>query len=200
MGVLATPRWRLLALNHCDGRAAPGSSLKPTANAMEAGEVQAWPWHQGSQPLHEFQRRHHEVGGAVARRVLSLSTSGSPALVLPRQLEAKGCSQGEIGRTDACDFLCERCVSKRCRGLYERLRVQQVFKVFAPHPRALARRGPRRRPSLQPQVHEDPLDHRQFEDGRDDLELLTAARTVFEVDLEALAEQSDYAETPHSRP
>jgi len=84
--------------------------------------------------------------------------------------------------------------------LYERLRVQQVFKVFAPHPRALARRGPRRRPSLQPQVHKDPLDHRQFEDGRDDLELLTAVRTVFEVDLGALAEQSDYGETPHSRP
>jgi len=53
MGVLATAGWRLSALNHRDGRAAPaGSSLKPTANAMEADEVQAWPWHQGSQPLH----------------------------------------------------------------------------------------------------------------------------------------------------
>ena len=82
----------------------------------------------------------------------------------------------------------------------ERLRMQQVFKVFAHHPRALARRGPRRRPSLQPQVREDPLDHRRFKDGRDDLELLTAVRAVFEIDLEALAEQSDHGETKHSRP
>ena len=51
----------------------------------------------------------------------------------------------------------------------------------------LTRRSPRRRPGLQPQVRKDPLDHRCFEDGGDDLELPTAVRAVLQVDLESEA-------------
>jgi len=35
-------------------------------HAMETDQVQARPGHQGSQPLYELQRRHHQVRGAVA--------------------------------------------------------------------------------------------------------------------------------------
>ena len=41
-------------------------------DAMEANQVQPGPWYQRRQPLHELQRRHHEVGGAVAPRGLQL--------------------------------------------------------------------------------------------------------------------------------
>jgi len=55
---------------------------------------------------------------------------------------------------------------------------------------ALTRLSPRRRPGLQPQVLEDPLDHHRFENGRDDLELPSAVRAVFEVGLKNPTEQS----------
>jgi len=48
---------------------------------------------------------------------------------------------------------------------------------------------------LQPQVREDPLDHRRFGDGRNDLQLAAAVRAVFEVDLEDPTEQPDPGET-----
>ena len=51
----------------------------------------------------------------------------------------------------------------------------------------LTRRCPRWRPGLQSQVREDPLDHRRFEDGRDDLQLAAAVRAVLQVDLESEA-------------
>lgn len=41
----------------------------------------------------------------------------------------------------------------------------------------------RGRPSLQPQVREDALDHRCFEDGRDDPELAAAVRAAVDVQL-----------------
>ena len=50
-----------------------------------------------------------------------------------------------------------------------------------------ARRCPRWRPGLQPQVRKDPLDHGRLQDGGDDLELAAAIRAVFEVDLESEA-------------
>ena len=54
-------------------------------------------------------------------------------------------------------------------------------------PHVPACRRPRRRPGLQPQVRKDPLDHRRFENGRNDLQLATAVWAVFEVDLESEA-------------
>ena len=51
----------------------------------------------------------------------------------------------------------------------------------------LTRRGPRRRPGLQAEVCEDPLDHRRFENGRDDLDLPTAVRAVLHINLESEA-------------
>ena len=60
----------------------------------------------------------------------------------------------------------------------------------------LRRRSLRRRSGLQPQVREDPLDHRRFEDGRDDLELPTAVRAVLQVDLEHSLEQPGPADAP----
>ncbi len=41
-------------------------------HAMESNQVQPWPWHQGCKPLHELQRRHHQVRGAVAPGCLQL--------------------------------------------------------------------------------------------------------------------------------
>ena len=38
----------------------------------------------------------------------------------------------------------------------------------------------RRRPGLQAQMREDPLDHRRFENGRDDLEFAAAVRAVLQ--------------------
>ncbi len=40
---------------------------------MEADQVQPGPWHQRSQPLHELQRAHHQVRGAVAPGCLELA-------------------------------------------------------------------------------------------------------------------------------
>ena len=54
-------------------------------------------------------------------------------------------------------------------------------------PHVPACRRPRRRPGLQPQVRKDPLDHRRFDDGRNDLQLATAVRAVLQVDLESEA-------------
>ena len=51
----------------------------------------------------------------------------------------------------------------------------------------LTRRGPRRHPGLQPQVRKDPLDHRRFDDGRNDLQLATAVWAVLQIDLESEA-------------
>jgi hypothetical protein len=39
-------------------------------------------------------------------------------------------------------------------------------------------------PGLQTQVREDPLDHRLFQDRRNDLQLATAVRAVLQVDLD----------------
>jgi hypothetical protein len=64
----------------------------------------------------------------------------------------------------------------------------------------LARRGPRQRPGLQTLLREDSLDHRRFEDDRDDLEMPTAVRAVLELGLKDPLEQSDPGETPYSRP
>ena len=52
-----------------------------------------------------------------------------------------------------------------------------------------ARWCPRWRPGLQAQVCEDPLDHRRFEDRRDDRGLAAAVRAVLEVALEYALEQ-----------
>ena len=49
------------------------------------------------------------------------------------------------------------------------------------------RRRTRRCTGLQPQVHEDLLDHRLFQDGSDELQLTAAARAVRQVDLESEA-------------
>ncbi len=38
--------------------------------AMEANEVEPWPGNQHSQPLHEFQWRHHDMGRAIPIRCL----------------------------------------------------------------------------------------------------------------------------------
>ena len=50
-----------------------------------------------------------------------------------------------------------------------------------------ARRCPRRRPGLQSEVGEEPLDHWRLDNGRNDLELAAAVRAVLEVDLESEA-------------
>jgi hypothetical protein len=39
---------------------------------MKADQMQPWSWHQRGQPLHELQRRHDQMGGAVAPRRLEL--------------------------------------------------------------------------------------------------------------------------------
>jgi hypothetical protein len=39
---------------------------------VKPDQVQPWPWHQRGQPLHELQRAHHQVRGAVAPRRLEL--------------------------------------------------------------------------------------------------------------------------------
>jgi hypothetical protein len=39
---------------------------------MEPDEMQPRPWHQRGQPMHELQRAHHQVRGAVAPRGLEL--------------------------------------------------------------------------------------------------------------------------------
>ncbi len=39
---------------------------------MKTNQVQARAWHQCGQALHEFQRRHHDVRGAVAPGALEL--------------------------------------------------------------------------------------------------------------------------------
>jgi len=57
---------------------------------MEADQVQARPWHQRGQPLHELQWRHHDVGGAVAPGGLSLSTTCPAALHCTRSLANAG--------------------------------------------------------------------------------------------------------------
>ena len=44
-----------------------------------------------------------------------------------------------------------------------------------------------RRPGLQPEVHEDLLDHRLRKDRRDDLQLTAAVRAVLQVQLESEA-------------
>jgi hypothetical protein len=41
-------------------------------HAVEANEVQPRTRHQGRETLHEFQRRHHDVGGAVPVGTLQL--------------------------------------------------------------------------------------------------------------------------------
>ena len=41
-------------------------------HAVEPDQVQPWPWHQRREPLHELQRRHHQVRGAVAPGGLEL--------------------------------------------------------------------------------------------------------------------------------
>ena len=58
----------------------------------------------------------------------------------------------------------------------------------------LTRRSPRRRPGLQPQVRKDPLDHRRFGDGRNDLQLATAVWAVLQVDLEHRLKQPGLAD------
>ena len=39
---------------------------------MEANQMQPWPRHECGQALHELQRRHDDVGGAVAPRAFEL--------------------------------------------------------------------------------------------------------------------------------
>ena len=51
----------------------------------------------------------------------------------------------------------------------------------------VTRRYTRRCPGLQSQVPEDLLDHRLFQDRRDDLQLAAAVRAVLQVDLESAA-------------
>ena len=41
-------------------------------HTMEADQVQPGPWHQRRQPLHEFQRAHHQLRSAVAPGCLEL--------------------------------------------------------------------------------------------------------------------------------
>ena len=41
-------------------------------HAMETNEVEPWPGNQRSQPLHEFQWRHDDVGRAIPIRCLQL--------------------------------------------------------------------------------------------------------------------------------
>ena len=57
-------------------------------------------------------------------------------------------------------------------------------------------RRTRRCTGLQPQVHEELLDHRLFQDGSDELQLTAAARAVRQVDLEDALEQPGPAQ-PH---
>ena len=54
-------------------------------------------------------------------------------------------------------------------------------------PRLVTGRRPRRYTRLQSQVREDPLDHRRFQDRRNDLQLTAAVRAVRQVDLESEA-------------
>ena len=51
------------------------------------------------------------------------------------------------------------------------------------------RQRPGRCPGLQPQMREDPRDHRCLQDGGNDLELTTAVRAVVDVDLKHALEQ-----------
>jgi hypothetical protein len=48
-------------------------------HTMEADHWQHGPWHQRCQPLHEFQRRHHQVGCDVAAQLLQRVAVVSPA-------------------------------------------------------------------------------------------------------------------------
>ena len=49
---------------------------------VEADEVQPRARHQGGQALHEFQRRHDDVGGAVAEGALQLQHDLAGAITL----------------------------------------------------------------------------------------------------------------------
>ncbi len=40
--------------------------------AVEPNEVEPGPWHQGGQTLHEFERGHDDMGGAVLVRAFEL--------------------------------------------------------------------------------------------------------------------------------
>jgi len=48
-----------------------------------------------------------------------------------------------------------------------------------------ARRHPGRCPGLQSQMRQDALDHRRFEDGRNDPELAAAVRAVLDAEMPA---------------
>ena len=61
-------RFALRRARH-DRRAQPGIGRE---HAVKADQVQARTWHQCGQALHEFQRRHHDVRGAVAPGALEL--------------------------------------------------------------------------------------------------------------------------------
>jgi endonuclease YncB( thermonuclease family) len=52
--------------------------------------VQARPWHQSDQTLHELQRRHHQVRGAVVSGRLPLSTIYRAALYCTRSSASAG--------------------------------------------------------------------------------------------------------------
>ena len=55
-------------------RAAGGRSLREAkVRGHQTDHVQSRVRHQRCQPLHELQRRHHQVGGAVALRGLELA-------------------------------------------------------------------------------------------------------------------------------
>ena len=51
-------------------------------HAVKANQVQAWAWRQRGQALHELQRRHPDVRGAIAPGALQLQHDATRAILL----------------------------------------------------------------------------------------------------------------------